>query len=115
LSAAYYGCCIGKYEEIMINNKDIIQKSLKHRVIFDVLFIIGAFFLPWWLMFIAIILGVFLFGFFWEGIFYAVLIDSVFGVATVRFWYIPYFFTLVVLFGITISLIIRRKTRMYAI
>jgi hypothetical protein len=99
----------------MLHNKETTKKSLKHRLIFDALFFIGALFLPWWVMLSAIVVGVFLFGFFFEGVLYAILIDVVFGVPTVRFWSLPYFFTLLVLVCITISLIIRKTTRMYAI
>jgi hypothetical protein len=100
----------------MINStKQITKKNLKYRLVFDICFIIGALILPWWTMFIAIIVAVFMFGFFWEGVLYAIIIDSVFGVSTVRFWSLPHSFTLLVLSAMTISLIIRRGTRMYAI
>lgn len=97
------------------NTSQTLKRTLIRRIIFDLFFVIVSYIAPWWVLCLLTVAGVFLFGFFWEGVLYAVIIDSVFGVASARFWGISYFFTLIMIIVVTGSLIIRKSTRMYGI
>lgn len=97
------------------NINQVFKKALVRRIIFDVFFVATSCIAPWWLLCLLTIAGVFLFGFFWEAVLYAMIIDCVFGVHTVRLGGITYFFTLLTILIITVSLLIRKSTRMYDI
>ena len=98
----------------MLTTSQKIKKTYIYRMFFDIAFIFFAVFAPWWFMYILIILGMTMFGFFFEGIIYAMVIDIVFGSRTFQYWSVPYFFTVATLLTISVVMSIRRSTRIYA-
>lgn len=52
------------------------------RILYDILILFGLVFLPWWVTIFLCILGVFLFDYFYEGIFAPLLMYGLYGVGS---------------------------------
>ncbi|MBP9763457.1 MAG: hypothetical protein KBD10_01785 [Candidatus Pacebacteria bacterium] len=82
------------------------------RLIITVLLVLFVFVIPWWLSFILVIAASFYFKNFYEAVFVALIMDSIFGSVSV-FGNFPYVLTLIFLVLIFIVNKIREKLIMY--
>jgi hypothetical protein len=58
---------------------------MKKRIAFGIILIISAFVLPWWISFVASLIGLFYFKNLYEVIFVGLIIDSLYGVGVVLY------------------------------
>lgn len=82
------------------------------RTTISLILLIGAFFLPPWLIMILAISGIFLFEYFFEAIFAGFIIDVLYG-TTVNFMHIFLLYTFFITIALVIISSIKRKLKFY--
>jgi len=84
-----------------------------NRFLFNILLIISVFFLNWWLLLLILMIGIFIFRGFYEGLLYAFIFDFIYGPEGMGYIYLK--FTTIILFIIVffIALQLKKHLRFY--
>ena len=81
------------------------------RILVDVVVLIAVFFLPWWFFLILIPLLIFYFSAYYEILFFALLLDGLYGVSD-KLWNVPFLLYASLVF--LVSLYLKRRLAFYS-
>ncbi len=84
------------------------------RILVDIVLLLGIFWLPWWIVFLAGIVCLFIFKSFYEVIILGLLIDSLYNAPVAQFYHFHFVITIVALIFFIISVIVKNKLRFYS-
>jgi len=84
------------------------------RGVFDIIFFLIIFILPWWVSVILAFAGVFIFKNFYEFIIASLILYSLYFIGSTRFLAYPYYFFAVIIIVYVILQLIRRRIIFYS-
>lgn len=84
-----------------------------HRATYIILSLISLYILPWWITFLILSLGTFLYSFFFESVVIALIFEFVYGGSTINIFNYSYFFYLSIALIFLASLILRKRMSLY--
>lgn len=87
--------------------------KLIFRIIFDIVVFISVFILPWWLSLIVILVGIFVWPYFFESFILAIFLDGFHGISGISFHGHNAFFVLLVSVFFIVSMFLKTRLKFY--
>ncbi len=88
--------------------------NFKIRIIIDIFIILSIVVCPWWLTFLLIILGLFLFNKFYEAFLFGLILDSLYGISREIFLEKDYISILIVIVLFFLINWLKKRLRIYS-